>query len=110
MELFYRNEGMIIQMLYFLLNMMIKIVPIVGLLLLIPLIAMQLTDEVNWSFFDFIIMGALLTITGLLIGIILQKVQNSKNRLILIITIVMMFFLIWAELAVGLFGTPFAGD
>jgi hypothetical protein len=97
-------------MLYFLLNMMIKILPIVGLLLLIPLIAMQLTDEVNWSFFDFIIMGALLTITGLLIGIILKKVNNSKNRLILIVTIVMIFFLIWAELAVGLFGTPFAGN
>jgi len=90
--------------------MMIRILPIVGLLLLIPLIAMQLTNEVNWSFFDFIIMGALLTITGLLIGIIFQKVKIPKNRLILIITIVMMFFLIWAELAVGLFGTPFAGD
>ena len=97
-------------MLYFLLNMMIKILPIVGLLLLIPLIAMQLTDEVNWSFFDFIIMGGMLIITGLLIGIILKKVNNSKNRLILIVTIVMIFFLIWAELAVGLFGTPFAGD
>ena len=90
--------------------MMIRILPIVGLLLLIPLIAMQLTNEVNWSFFDFIIMGALLTIIGLLIGIILQKVKNSKNRLILIVTIIMMFFLIWAELAVGLFGTIFAGD
>mgnify|MGYP001226258459 FL=1 len=90
--------------------MMIRILPIVGLLLLIPLIAMQLTNEVNWSFFDFIIMGVLLAITGLLIGIILQKVENSKNRLILIITIVMMFFLIWAELAVGIFGTPFAGS
>jgi len=90
--------------------MMIRILPIVGLLLLIPLIAMQLTNEVNWSFFDFIIMGGMLTITALLIGIILKKVNNSKNRLILIVTIVMIFFLIWAELAVGLFGTPFAGD
>ena len=89
---------------------MIRILPIVGLLLLIPLIAMQLTNEVNWSFFDFIIMGGMLTITALLIGIILKKVNNSKNRLILIVTIVMIFFLIWAELAVGLFGTPFAGD
>ena len=89
---------------------MIRILPIVGLLLLIPLIAMQLTNEVNWSFFDFIIMGALLTINGLLIGIILQKVKNSDNRLILIVAIVMIFFLIWAELAVGLFGTTFAGD
>jgi hypothetical protein len=90
--------------------MMIRILPIVGLLLLIPLIAMQLTNEVNWSLFDFIIMGGMLTITGLLIGIILKKVNNSKNRLILIVTIVMIFFLIWAELAVGLFGTTFAGD
>jgi hypothetical protein len=55
-------------------------------------------------------MGGMLTITGLLIGIILKKVNNSKNRLILIVTVVMMLFLIWAELAVGLFGTIFAGD
>jgi hypothetical protein len=96
--------------LYLLFNMMIRILPIVGLLLLIPLIAMQLTNEVNWLFFDFIIMGGMLTITGLLIGIILKKVNNSKNRLILIVTVVMMLFLIWAELAVGLFGTIFAGD
>ena len=54
---------------------MIRILYIVGLLLLIPLIAMQLTNEVNWSFFDFIIMGGMLSITGLLIGIILKKVK-----------------------------------
>ena len=77
---------------------------------MIPLIAMQLTDEVKWSLFDFIIMGAVLSITGLLGEVILKKVKKSKHRLILYITIVMIFFLIWAELAVGIFGTPFAGD
>ena len=97
-------------MLYSLLNMMIRILPIVGLLLLIPLIAMQLTSEVNWSFFDFIIMGTLLTITGLLIGIILKKVKSYKYKKVLIVTILLIFLLIWAELAVGLFGTPFAGN
>ena len=100
-------------MVYFLFNMMIKILPIVVLLLSIPLIAMQLTDEVNWSFFDFIIMGTLLTITGLMIGIVLKKVKYYKYRevfIVIIVIIVMMFLLIWAELAVGLFGTPFAGD
>ena len=91
-------------------NMMIKILPIVGLLLLIPLIAMQLTNEVNWSFFFFIIMGALLTITGLLIGIVIKKDKYYKYREIYIVIIVIMFLLIWVELAVGLFGTPFAGD
>ena len=77
---------------------------------MIPLIAMQLTDEVKWSLFDFIIMGAMLSITGLLGEVILKKVKKSKHRLILYITIVMIFFLIWAELAVGIFGTPYAGD
>ena len=97
-------------MVYFLFNMMIKILPIVGLLLSIPLIAMQLTDEVNWSFFDFIIMGVMLSITGLAIGIIIKKIKYSKYRNIFITMIVMIFLLIWAELGVGLFGTPFAGD
>ena len=97
-------------MLYFLLNMMIKILPIVGLLLLIPMIAMQLTDEVNWSFFDFVIMGVMLSITGLAIGIIIKKIKYYKYRNIFITIIVMIFLLTWAELGVGLFGTPFAGD
>ena len=89
---------------------MIKILQIVGLLLLIPLIAMQLTKEVKWSLLDFIIMGAMLTITGLFIGIIFKKINNSGYRLIFTIAIIMFFLLIWAELAVGLFGTPFAGN
>ena len=90
--------------------MIFRILLIVGLLLLIPLIAMQLTDEVDWSFFDFIIMSALLTITGLLIGIVVKKIKYYQYRKVFILIIVMMFFLIWAELGVGLFGTPFAGD
>ena len=110
MERIYRNEGMRIKMVYFLFNIMIKILPIVGLLLSIPLIAMQLTDEVNWSFFDFIIIGALITITGLLIGIVLKSFKYYKYKKILIVTILLTCLLIWAEFAVGLFGTPFAGD
>ena len=109
MELIHRNEGMIIQVIYFLLNIMIRIFPIVGLLLLIPMIAMQLTDEVNWSFFDFIIMGIMLSITGLALGII-KKIKYHKYRNIFIAIILMIFLLIWAELGVGLFGTPFAGN
>ena len=94
----------------FLFTMIFRILPIVGLLLLIPLIAMQLTDEVNWSFFDFIIMGVILSITGLAIGIIIKKIKYSKYRNIFITIIIIIFILIWAELGVGLFGTPFAGN
>ena len=82
----------------------------VGLLLIIPLIAMQLTDEVEWSLFDFIIMGTLLLITGLMGEIIFKKVKKYKNRVILYVVVAIIFFLIWAELAVGIFGTPFAGS
>ena len=82
----------------------------VGLLLIIPLIAMQLTDEVEWSLFDFIIMGTLLLITGLMGEIIFKKVKKYKNRVILYVVVAITFLLIWAELAVGIFGTPFAGN
>ena len=90
--------------------MMIKILYIVGTILLIPFIAMQLTNEVNWSLFDFIIMGAMLTITGLLGEIIFKKVKKYKHRVILYVVVAITFLLIWAELAVGIFGTPFAGS
>ncbi len=82
----------------------------VGLLLIIPLIAMQLTDEVEWSLFDFIIMGTLLLITGLMGEIIFKKVKRYKHRVILYVVVAITFLLIWAELAVGIFGTPFAGS
>ena len=90
--------------------MIIRILYIMGIILLIPFIAMQLTNEVNWSLFDFIIMGAMLTITGLLGEIIFKKVKKYKHRVILYVVVAITFLLIWAELAVGIFGTPFAGS
>ena len=95
---------------YILLKMIIKIFPIVGFLLLIPLTIMLLTGEVNWSFFDYTILGALLTITGLLIEITLKIVKSNNTFIIVIVTMSFLLLLIWAELAVGLFGTPFAGN
>ncbi|MBK0402539.1 hypothetical protein I5M27_06050 [Adhaeribacter sp. BT258] len=82
----------------------------VALILSIPLIAMQFTDEVDWSPGDFIIMGILLTGTGLLCELAFRKIQNPVNRFILILSILAALFLIWAELAVGIFGSPFAGS
>ena len=90
--------------------MRIKTLQMVGLLLIIPLIAMQLTDEVEWSLFDFIIMGTLLLITGLMGEIIFKKVKKYKHRVILYVVVAITFLLIWAELAVGIFGTPFSGN
>jgi len=79
-------------------------------LLLIPLIAMQFTDEVNWSLFDFLIAAVLLFGTGFMIDLVMRKTKNLKYRVMILIVIIIAFFLIWAELAVGVFGTPFSGS
>ena len=96
--------------LFLLSTMTNRIFQIVGLILLIPLITMQFTDEVNWTIFDFIIMGSMLSVTGYSVGTIYKKVKNNNVSLILILSVILIFLLVWAELAVGLFGTPFAGD
>lgn len=89
---------------------LIGILVAVPILLTIPLIAMQFTDEVNWSLSDFIIMGVLLLSTGLICELIIRSVQKSTYRIALCIAVLVMLFLIWAELAVGVFGTPFSGS
>jgi hypothetical protein len=89
---------------------LISIVLTVALLLLIPLIGMQFSDEVDWSGGDFIAMGTLLLGTGLLFELIMRKVKTTQNRIILGIFLFAALFLVWAELSVGIFGTPFAGS
>lgn len=82
----------------------------VAFLLSIPLIAMQFTNEVDWGPLDFIIMGFLLLSTGLMVELIIRKVRNMNYRIGLIAVALVALFLIWAELAVGIFGSPFAGS
>lgn len=81
-----------------------------GFLLLIPLIAMQFTEEVNWNWFDFLIAGLLLLSTVLVLEIALRKIKNTSYRITIGVAIVVVLLLIWAELAVGIFGTSFAGS
>jgi hypothetical protein len=80
------------------------------LILLLPLIAMQFTNEVNWSLFDFIIAGVLLFGMGIILDLILSKVNKIGYRISLVIALFILLILIWAELAVGIFGTPFSGN
>ena len=82
----------------------------VPLLLLIPFLAMQFTSEVNWSPFDFLVMSILLLSTGLVSELVLRKVKKMEYRIALCVAILATLFLIWAELAVGIIGTPFAGS
>ncbi len=83
---------------------------IIALLLLIPFVAMQFTEEVNWQAGDFVVAGVLLLGTGLLCELVLRNVTKTSYRIVLCMTILILLFLIWAELAVGLFGTIFSGS
>lgn len=81
-----------------------------ALLLLSPMIAMQFTDEVNWSIADFALGGALLFGSTLLIAWGWQHIRSPKFRWYFLLIALCTLFLVWAELAVGIFGTPFAGN
>lgn len=82
----------------------------VVLLLLIPFIAMQFTTQVNWSVFDFLVMGILLLSTGLTCEILSRKIISKKFKIAIIVSVIILFLLIWAELAVGIFNSPISGS
>ncbi len=86
------------------------ILSIAFLILLVPAVAMQFTNEVNWSASDFIVAAVLLFGTALIIELVLRTVKRHELRIILAILILAALVLVWAELAVGIFGTPLAGN
>ena len=73
-----------------------------GALLLIPLIAMQFTAEVNWGLADFVVMGVLLFGLASLFVLIARRIPRPRRALTGIVFVVA-FLYIWAELAVGIF-------
>ncbi len=72
-----------------------------GLLLMIPLIAMQFTNEVNWTLSDFVVMGVLIFVMASLFVYLARKFK--KNRIITAVVLGLIFMYVWAELAVGIF-------
>jgi hypothetical protein len=83
---------------------------IVAVLLLIPILAMQFTNEVHWSVMDFVMAGILLFSTSLAIEFVLRKVKSNNYRILICGIILIIILLLWAELAVGIFGSPISGN
>ena len=73
-----------------------------GLLLSIPLIAMQFSEEVQWTLADFILMGVLIYGFGF-IFVQLARFAPKKYRLPIAAVVGLIFLWLWAELAVGVF-------
>ncbi len=88
----------------------LSILLVVSALLLIPFIAMKFTDEVHWTLFDFVVAALLLSSTGLGIELIIRKTKSTPYRIALSLAVFMILCLTWVELAVGIFGSPLAGN
>jgi len=77
----------------------------VALILLAPFIAMQFTDDVAWSLFDFTFAGALLFGAGLAFELLTRKAQDLAYRAALGLAIMAAVLLVWINLAVGIIGS-----
>ncbi len=78
--------------------------------MLIPLIAMQLTKEINWNINDFMLLLILLLFFVSGFEVIKLK-SKSRNQLIFgILILSLVILLIWIDLAVGIFNLPFSGN
>ena len=64
----------------------------------------------NWSLFDFIIAAVLLFGTAFFINLVIRSKKTLVSKLVVCFAILLVLALAWIELAVGIFGSPFAGS
>ena len=84
---------------------------VIMLILAIPFIEqLDGNAEFNWSILDFILAFIMLSLFGIGLEIVLRKIQSKKVKLVVILSITFIFLLLWAELAVGVFNSPIAGN
>lgn len=73
-----------------------------ALLLAMPMVAMQVTREVNWDLWDFAAATMLLTSLGVAIEIAVRMIRPTAVRIVAIVAAVGSVALVWAEAAVGI--------
>lgn len=74
-------------------------------LLSLPLIAMQFTDEVNWTLSDFVVFGGMLAIACGACDVAMRKGGNWRYRAGALLAVGTAFLLVWVNLAVGFVGS-----
>jgi hypothetical protein len=74
-------------------------------LLLLPLIAMQFTNEVNWDDTDFVVFGAMLFGACGVYELAARMTPSFAYRAAVGVAVMAAFILIWMNLAVGIIGS-----
>jgi hypothetical protein len=78
---------------------------VVALILTVPLVAMQFTDEVVWTLFDFIFAGTLLFGSALAYELVATKGGTIAYRAAVGVALAAALLLIWINGAVGIIGS-----
>jgi hypothetical protein len=73
--------------------------------LLLPLVAMQFTREVNWTGFDFLFAGVMVGGVGLLLELTVRLTSNGAYRAGVGAALAAGFLIVWANGAVGMIGS-----
>jgi hypothetical protein len=75
------------------------------LILVLPLVAMQFTDEVSWDVADFAFAAALIAGTGIAFELAVRVSSNMAYRAAVGLALAAAFLLIWINAAVGVIGS-----
>ncbi|MCA8832737.1 hypothetical protein [Hymenobacter pini] len=78
---------------------------VTGLLLLVPLVAMQFSAEVNWTLSDFVFAAVLLFGAGATFVLIARAATNNTYRVAAGVAVLAGLMMVWANAAVGLVGS-----
>lgn len=79
-----------------------------GFLLLLPMVAMQFTDSVNWTTGDFIFAALLLLGIGVPIELVVRASNSNAYRAGAALALLSAFFMMWSNGAVGIIGSETA--
>jgi hypothetical protein len=82
----------------------VGVVFVAAFILLLPLLAMQITHEVAWDLADFALAGALLVGTGLMYVLATREARNIAYRAAVGVALGAALLLVWINLAVGIIG------
>lgn len=75
-----------------------------ALLLMIPVVGMQVSDDWNWSPMDFVVMGTILYSAVLAYEFVARKALNTPYRAAVGVAVVTAVLLLWVNGAVGIIG------
>lgn len=81
-----------------------------ALLMSVAFFANLFVEGWNWSSSDFIIAAVLLFGTAFFINLVIRSEKSPRFKLMISFGILLVLALIWIELAVGIFGSTFAGN